>query len=57
MAQSLSIIPPTELKANVPPYGRMPLDLRDCLVAQKIYRQEEVEVRAPPPPVELDRKA
>jgi hypothetical protein len=57
MAQSLTIVPPTELKATVLPYGRMPLDQRDRLVAQKIYRHEEVEAKAPPPPVELDRKA
>jgi hypothetical protein len=57
MAQVLTIVPPAELKPTVPPYGRMPLDLRDCLVAQKIYRHEDVEAKAPPPPVELDRKA
>jgi hypothetical protein len=57
MAQSLTIVPSTELKPAVPPYGRMPLDLRDRLMAQKIYRHEDVEAGAPPPPVELDRKA
>lgn len=57
MAQSLTIVPPTELKPSVLPYGRMPLDRRDCLVAQKIYRREEVEAKAPSPPVELDKKA
>jgi hypothetical protein len=57
MAQSLTIVPPAELKATVLPYGRMPLDQRDCLVAQKIYRHEKLEAKAPPPPMELDRKA
>jgi hypothetical protein len=57
MAQFLSIVLPTDLKPSVPPYGRMPLDQRDCLVAQKIYRHEEVEAKAPPPPVGLDKKA
>ena len=57
MAQVLTIVPPTELKATVLPYGRMPLDQRDRLVAQKIYRHEEVEAKDPPPPVELDKKA
>jgi hypothetical protein len=57
MAQSMTIVPPTELTPTVPLYGRMPLDLRDCLVARKIYRHDEVDAKIPPPPVELDRKA
>jgi len=54
MAQSLIAVPAPELKAIVLPYGRMPLDKRDCFVAQKIYRHKD-PVKAEPPA--LDKKA
>ena len=57
MPQLPAIVPPVvELKALVPPYGRMPLDRHDCLVAQRIYRHQDARPE-PPEPEELDRKA
>ncbi len=51
----ITITPPMELKPVVLPYGRMPLNGRDCFVAQKIYRHEDVKPEPPEP--ELDKKA
>jgi hypothetical protein len=55
MTRALTIAAPVELKPVVLPYGRMPLNQRDCLVAQKVYRHEDV--RTEPPEPELDKRA
>jgi hypothetical protein len=52
MSQALEIIQVVELKRIPPQYGRMPVNERDALVAQMVYRRE-----APPDPPAVDKKA
>jgi hypothetical protein len=56
MPQVPAILPPVELKAILPPYGIMPPDRRDCLMARKIYRHEDAKPE-PSEPEQLDKKA